>query len=71
MGVSRLDKVRIEEVRGRAGIEKELNESEKNRCFGHVGRMDEHRISIRMLMAEVRGVDGAYRVDRGFFRWRA
>ena len=33
------------------------------RWFGHVERMDEHRMARVVLMAEV---EGGYRVDRGF-----
>ena len=43
-GVSRIDRVRNEEVRRRAGIERELASRENQvilRWFGHVERMDE------------------------------
>ena len=58
VGVSRMDRVRNEEVRRRAGIEKELASRADQgvlRWFGHVERMDEHRMARRVLMAEVSG----------------
>ena len=57
VGVSRMDRVRNEEVRRRAGIERELAsraDHRVSRCFGHVERMDEYRKARRVLMvAEV------------------
>ena len=56
VGVSRLDRVRTEEVRRRAGIEIELASRADQRVlrwFGHVERMDEYRLARRVLMAEV------------------
>ena len=44
VGVSRMDRVRNEEVRKRAGIERELasrSDQRVLRWFGHVERMDE------------------------------
>ena len=58
VGVSRMDRVRNEEVRGRAGIERELASRADQRVlrmFGHVERMDEYRMARRVLMAEVSG----------------
>ena len=58
VGVSRMDRVRNEEVRRRAGIERELASRADQRVlrwFGHVERMDEYRIARRVLMAEVSG----------------
>ena len=58
LGVSRMDRVRNEEVCRRAGIERELASRADQRVlrwFGHVGRMDEYRIARRVLMAEVSG----------------
>ena len=58
VGVSRMDKVRNEEVRRRAGIERELASRADQRIlrlFGHVERMDEYRMARRVLMAEVSG----------------
>ena len=58
VGVSRMDRVRKEEVLMRAEIEKELESRADQRvlrCFGHVERMDEYQISRRVLLAEVSG----------------
>ena len=51
-----MDRVRNEEVRRRAGIERELAGRADHRVlrwFGYVERMDEHRMARRVLMAEV------------------
>ena len=56
--MSRLDRFRNEEVRRRAGIERELAsriDQRVLRWFGHVERMDEYRIARRVLMAEENG----------------
>ena len=53
-----MDRVRNEEVRRRAGIERELASRAGQkvlRWLGHVERMDEHRTARRVLMAEVSG----------------
>ena len=58
VGVSRMDRVRNEEVRRRAGIERALVSRADQRVlrwFGHVERMDEYRMARRVLMAEVGG----------------
>ena len=58
VGVSRMDRVRNEEVRMRAGIERELASRADQRVFswfGHVERMDENHMARRVLMAEVSG----------------
>ena len=58
VGVSRMDRVRNEEVRRRAGIETELASRADQRVlrwFGHVERMDEYRMARSVLMAEVSG----------------
>ena len=58
VGVSRMDRVRNEEVRRRAGIEWELASRADQRVlrwFGHVDRMDDYRMAIRVLMAEIGG----------------
>ena len=58
VGVSRMDRVRNEEVRRRAGIEMELASRTDQRVliwFGHVERMDEYRMAMRVLIAEVSG----------------
>ena len=57
-GVSRIDRVRNEKVRMRAGIERELSSRADQRVlrwFGHVKRMDDYRMARRVLMAEVSG----------------
>ena len=56
--VSRMDRVRNEEVRWRAGIERELASRADQRVlrrFGHVERIDEYRMARRVLMAVVSG----------------
>ena len=61
VGVSRMDRVRNEEVRRRAGIERELASRADQRVlrwFGHVERMDDYRLARRVLMAEVSGGTG-------------
>ena len=53
-----MDRVRNEEVRNIAGIERELASRADQRVlrlFGHVARMDEYRMARRVLMAEVSG----------------
>ena len=58
VGVSRMDRVRNEEVRRRAGIERELASRANQRVlkrFGNVERMDQYRLVRRVLMAEVSG----------------
>ena len=53
-----VDRVRNEEVRRRAGIERELASRADQRVlrwFGHVERMYEYRVARRVLMAEVSG----------------
>ena len=57
-GVSRMDRVRNEEVRRRVGIEMELASRADQRVlrrFGHVERRDEYCMARRVLMAEVSG----------------
>ena len=56
--VSRMDRVRNEEVRTRAGIEMELASRADQRVlrwFGPVERMDEYRMARRVFMVEVSG----------------
>ena len=51
-----MDRVRNQEVRRRAGIEMELASRADQRVlrwFGHVERMDDYRMTRRVLMAEV------------------
>ena len=53
-----MDRVRNEEVRRRAGIERELVSRADQRVLrwlGHVKRMDEYRMARKMLMTEVSG----------------
>ena len=53
-----MDRVRNEEVRMRAGIERELASRADQRVlrwFVHVERMDEYRMARKVLMAEVSG----------------
>ena len=57
INVHYIDQCRVnnEEVRRRAGIERELASRADQRVlgwFGHVERMDEHRMARRVLMAE-------------------
>ena len=59
-------RVRNEEVRRKAGIERELSSRADQRvlrCFGHVQRMDENRMARRVLMAK--SVGDGYEGDRG------
>ena len=63
-----MDRVRNEEVRRRAGIERELASRADQRVlrwFGHVERTDDNRMARRVLMAEVSGgrVRGRPRLD--------
>ena len=58
VGASRMDRVWNEEVRWRAGIERELTSRADQRVlrwFGYVYRMDVYRMATRVLMAEVSG----------------
>ena len=58
VGVSRMDRIGNEEVRRRAGIERELASRVDQRVlrwFGHVERMDESRLARRVMIAEVSG----------------
>ena len=67
-----MDKVRNEEVRGRAGIEMELAGRSYQRVlrwFGHVERMDDYR----MVALGNRGmtVEAARQCAKGRREWRA
>ena len=56
--MSRMDRVRNEAVRRRAGIERELaSRADQSvlRWFWHVETMDEYRVARRVLMTEVSG----------------
>ena len=64
-----MDRVRNEEVRRRAGIERELTRKADQRVlrwFGHVERIDESRMARRVMKAEVSG--GQVR-GRPMFGW--
>ena len=53
-----MDRVKNEDVRRRAGIERELASRADQRVvrwLGHVERMDEYRMARKVLMAEVSG----------------
>ena len=53
-----MDRVRNEEVRRRAGIERELASRADQRVlrwFGYMESMDEYRMARRVLMAEASG----------------
>ena len=68
-GRSRMDRVRNEQARMRAGIEKELASRADQRVlrwFGHVERMDEYRMARRVLMA---GASGGQVRGRPRLRW--
>ena len=69
LGESRMYRVRNEEVRRRAGIERELasrTDQRVLRWLGHVERMDEYRMARRVLTAVVSG--GRVR-GRPMFGW--
>ena len=69
VGVLRMDRVRNEEVRRRAGIEMELvsrADQRVLRCFGHVEKIDDYRMARRVLMAEVSGRRGRGRPRLGW-----
>ena len=59
VGMSQMDRVRNEEVRRRAGIERGICDYSGSesilRWFGHVERIDEYRMARRVLMGEVSG----------------
>ena len=53
-----MDRVRNDELRRRAGIERELASRADQRVlrwFGHMERMDEYRLARRVLLAQVSG----------------
>ena len=63
-----MDRVRNEDVRRRAGIERELGNRADHRVlrwFGHVERMDEYCMARRVLMVDLSGgrVRGRPRLD--------
>ena len=68
-GVSRLDRLRNEEVRERTGVRKELDtrvDSNVLRWFGHVERMGNERMTKKVMNARV---DGRTVRGRPRFRW--
>ena len=57
-GVSRLDRIRNEEVRERTGVGRELAtrvDSNVLRWYGHVERMENERLTKRVVMAKAEG----------------
>ena len=69
VGVSRMDRVRNEEVCRRAGIERELVSRADQRVlrwFGHVEIMDEYCMARRVLMSEVSGEQACGRPRLGW-----
>ena len=54
VGVSLMDSVRDEEMRRRAGIERELASRADQRVLRWFVRMDEHRMARKVLMAGTR-----------------
>ena len=70
--VSRMDGVMKEEVRMRAGIERELASRVDQRVlrwFGDVERMDEYRIARRVLMAVSKWRAGTRKTEVRLNRW--
>ena len=58
-GVTRMDRIRNEEVRRRTGVVQEMAGRAEQRVlqwFGHMERMDEERLVKRIVGSEVRGV---------------
>ena len=71
VGVSRMDRVRNEDVRRRAGIERDLASREDQkvlRWFWHVERMDEYHMARRVLMGEV-SVEDAWETEVRLDGW--
>ena len=61
-----MERVRNEEVRRRAGIERELASKADHRVlrwFGHLEKMDDCRMTRRVFIADIS--EGVYRVDQG------
>ena len=59
VGVSRVDRVRNEEVRRRAGVDKSMSDRVDQRVlrwYGHMERMGEERLVKKVWVAEVDGV---------------
>ena len=69
---SRMDKVKNENVCGRAGVDKELTsriDQRVLRWFGHVERMDEHHILRRVSMHAMVEVSGLRVQSRPRLGW--
>ena len=69
-----MDRVRNEEVHWRAGIERELASRPDQRVlrwFGHVERMDDYRMSRRVLMVLMAEVSGGRVRERPRLGWMA
>ncbi len=69
VGVTRLDRVRNEEVRRRAGVVRKMSERVDQRVlgwYGHMVRMNEERLTNRVWKAEVRGARLRGRPERGW-----
>ena len=63
VGVARVDRVRNEEVRKRAGIERDLASRADQRVlrwFGHVERMDEFRMARRVFGKKVASTENQF-----------
>ena len=56
VGAKRMDRIRNEEMRRRAGTERELPSTADQRVlrwFGHIERIEEYRMARKVLMTEV------------------
>ena len=72
VGVSRIDRVRNEEVRRRAWIERELASRADQRVlrwFGHVARMEEHGMARRVLMGLSKSRAGTREIEVRLNGW--
>ncbi|WP_435336460.1 hypothetical protein, partial [Klebsiella pneumoniae] len=57
-GVRRIDRVRNEEIRGRCGVDKSLNQQVEEsilRWYGHVERMDDERTVKKIYKSDIVG----------------
>ena len=69
VGVTRMDRVRNEEVRRRTGMVRKMSERVDQRVlswYGHVVRMDEERLTKRVWKASVSGVNLRGRPRKGW-----
>ena len=72
VGVTQMDRVINQEVHRRAGIERELAiraEQKVLRWFGHVERMNEVRMAVRVLMTKVCGRAGTRETEDRLDGW--